>query len=113
MCRFCLCLLYDWEDVEEEARAAGITGFISKPLFKSTLYHYLKLFAEKEVQDVDLPAEPQIDFSGKRLLVAEDNELNWEIANELLSNVGFVLVGRKMEQSVWKNSLTRSRDTTM
>lgn len=82
---------YDWEDVEEEARAAGITGFISKPLFKSTLYHYLKLFAEKEVQDVDLPAEPQIDFSGKRLLVAEDNELNWEIANELLSNVGFVL----------------------
>ena len=43
------------------------------------------------MQDVDLQTEPQIDFSGKRLLVAEDNELNWEIANELLSNVGFVL----------------------
>ena len=82
---------YDWEDVEEEARAAGITGFISKPLFKSTLYHSLKLLAEQEMQDVDLQTEPQIDFSGKRLLVAEDNELNWEIANELLSNVGFVL----------------------
>lgn len=82
---------YDWEDVEEEARAAGITGFISKPLFKSTLYHSLKLLAEQEMQDVDLQTEPQIDFSGKRLPVAEDNELNWEIANELLSNVGFVL----------------------
>lgn len=82
---------YDWDDVEGEARAAGISGFISKPLFKSTLYHSLKPFAEQDIQDVDLPAEPQMDFSGKRLLVAEDNELNWEIANEILSSVGFVL----------------------
>lgn len=82
---------YDWDDVEEEARAAGISGFISKPLFKSTLYHSLKPFAEQEIQDADLSAEPQMDFGGKRLLVAEDNELNWEIANELLSSVGFEL----------------------
>lgn len=82
---------YDWDDVEEDARDAGITGFISKPLFKSTLYHSLKPFAEPETEKTDLPAEPQMDFSGKRLLVAEDNELNWEIANELLSSVGFVL----------------------
>ena len=82
---------YDWDDVEEEARKAGITGFISKPLFKSTLYHSLKPFADQEIGEVDLPAEPQIDFTGKRLLVAEDNELNWEIASELLSSVGFVL----------------------
>lgn len=82
---------YEWDDVEDEAREAGITGFISKPLFKSTLYHSLKPFAEQEIRDIELPAEPQVDFSGKRLLVAEDNELNWEIANELLSNVGFML----------------------
>ena len=82
---------YDWDDVEEEARAAGISGFISKPLFKSTLYHSLKPFAEQEIQDADLSAKPQMDFGGKRLLVAEDNELNWEIANELLSSVGFEL----------------------
>ncbi len=82
---------YDWDDVEEEARKAGITGFISKPLFKSTLYHSLRPFAEREAGDADLPAEPQMDFSGKRLLVAEDNELNWEIAQELLSAVGFAL----------------------
>lgn len=82
---------YEWSDVEEAAREAGITGFIAKPLFKSTLYHSLKPFAEQEIQDIDLPAEPQIDFSGRRLLVAEDNELNWEIANELLSSAGFAL----------------------
>lgn len=82
---------YDWDNVEEEARAAGITGFVSKPLFKSTLYHSLKPFANTETQEVNLPAEPKMDFSGKRLLVAEDNDLNWEIANELLSSVGFVL----------------------
>lgn len=82
---------YEWDDVEEEAREAGITGFISKPLFKSTLYHSLKPFADQDVENVELPAEPQMDFSGKRLLVAEDNELNWEIASELLSSVGFVL----------------------
>ena len=40
---------------------------------------------------MDLPAEPAVDFTGKRLLVAEDNELNWEIACELLSEAGFVL----------------------
>ncbi len=82
---------YEWDDVEEEAREAGITGFISKPLFKSTLYHSLKPFADQDIENVELPAEPQMDFSGKRLLVAEDNELNWEIASELLSSVGFVL----------------------
>lgn len=84
---------YDWDDVEEEARAAGISGFISKPLFKSTLYHSLKPFAEQgqDIPAAHSPSEPQVDFSGKRLLVAEDNELNWEIANELLSGVGFIL----------------------
>lgn len=82
---------YDWGDVEEEAREAGITGFVSKPLFQSTLYHCLSPFAEQAAQAVELPAEPAVDFTGKRLLVAEDNELNWEIANELLSEVGFVL----------------------
>lgn len=82
---------YEWGDIEEEAKEAGITGFVSKPLFKSTLYHCLSPFAEQEVQGPDQPAEPVKDFAGKRLLVAEDNELNWEIASELLSEEGFVL----------------------
>lgn len=84
---------YDWTDVEEDAREAGIQGFISKPLFKSTLYHGL-------TSCLQLPHEsgkPELknDFSGKRILVAEDNELNWEIIDVLLGNYGLELVNAK------------------
>ncbi|MFR8003459.1 MAG: response regulator [Hydrogeniiclostridium sp.] len=82
---------YDWSEIEEEARAAGITGFISKPLFKSTLYSGLSRFAASKNKDVELPEEKINDFTGRRLLLAEDNDLNWEIANELLSSFGFSL----------------------
>ena len=82
---------YDWSEIEEEARAAGITGFISKPLFKSTLYSGLSRFATSENKNVELPEEKINDFTGRRLLLAEDNDLNWEIANELLSSFGFSL----------------------
>lgn len=77
---------YDWSEIENEARAAGINGFISKPLFKSTLFYGLRPYA-----DMDTGAAPdgcQIDFNGKRILLAEDNELNWEIAQELLGELG-------------------------
>lgn len=80
---------YDWSEIEDEARAAGITGFISKPLFKSTLYHGLSQFLGQDKKNDQM--EPKHDFTGRRLLVAEDNELNWEIANELLTSEGFVL----------------------
>lgn len=81
---------YDWSDFKEEACAAGITGFISKPLFKSTLYYGLKKFVCDEVEN-DEPSQGEItqDYTGKRILLAEDNDLNWEIANELLSAYGF------------------------
>lgn len=82
---------YDWSDIENEAKEAGITGFIPKPLFKSTLYRNLHWFADDAEKTQKQPAEPEVDFTGKRLLVAEDNEINWEIARELLSGVGFIL----------------------
>ena len=82
---------YDWSDIEEEARAAGISGFIAKPLFKSTLYHGLVRFAGGEAARAEEAQEAVHDFTGVRVLLAEDNELNWEIANELLSAQGFVL----------------------
>lgn len=82
---------YDWGEIEDEARSAGITGFVSKPLFKSTLYHCLSPFADQEANHQELADDTATDFTGKRLLVAEDNELNWEIANELLSEAGFLL----------------------
>ncbi len=79
---------YDWSEIEEEARAAGINGFISKPLFKSTLYQGLSHFAEvKEKEEQE--SREGTDFVGRRLLVAEDNEINWEVAKELLSAMGF------------------------
>ena len=82
---------YDWSDIEEEAREVGIYGFISKPLFKSNLFlglsKYLlntsKVEAEKLVEGRD--------FEGKHILLAEDNDLNWEIAQEILSEAGFTL----------------------
>ena len=82
---------YDWSEIEAEAKDAGITGFISKPLFRSTLFYGLKPF----VNSGDAPEEHQevkcADFTGRRVLLAEDNDLNWEIANELLSDLGMEL----------------------
>ena len=83
---------YDWGDIEDEAREAGVSGFISKPLFKSTLFFALNRFVENG-EDVSEQKEERVitDFSGKRILLAEDNDLNWEIANEILTNAGFEL----------------------
>ncbi|WP_294448226.1 response regulator [uncultured Mailhella sp.] len=81
---------YDWSNIEKEAREAGISGFISKPLFKSTLFHGMKPLADGKV--LSLPKEEcHLDWSGKRILLAEDNELNWEVANALLGEFGFSL----------------------
>ncbi len=82
---------YDWSDIEEEARAAGAHGFISKPLFKSNLYLGLSRFAQQSDVKPEEQEEETVDFTGKHILLAEDNELNWEIANEILSSVGFTL----------------------
>ena len=83
---------YDWGEIEEEAKAAGITGFIGKPLFKSTLFYGLKPYIipgapeEREEREADTR-----ELTGRRVLLAEDNELNWEIAEELLTAEGLEL----------------------
>ena len=83
---------YDWGEIEGDARSAGVKGFISKPLFKSTLYHGLRQYAGKTEEAKENNPEEKSDLKGMRVLVAEDNELNWEIANELLSEeLGLVL----------------------
>ncbi len=82
---------YDWGEIEESARSAGINGFISKPLFKSTLYYGLRQFAGESSEPAELVAENHTDLHGKHILLAEDNELNWEIASDLLSEMGLVL----------------------
>ncbi|MCD8396997.1 MAG: response regulator [Lachnospiraceae bacterium] len=80
---------YDWSDIEEEVRSDQITGFISKPLFKSTLYETLSKYADDVEQDSPQKDEKQDDFAGKRILVAEDIDINWEVAEEILKSLGF------------------------
>ena len=83
---------YDWSEIEADAREAGITGFISKPLFRSTLFYGLKPFVENAgVPSEQCHEEKSADFTGRRVLLAEDNDLNWEIASELLSSLGMEL----------------------
>lgn len=81
---------FDWTEVEAQAREAGIQAFIEKPLFRSRLVYALKSVLaeggkEKQLEAAKLKAD---SFSGKRILLVEDNELNREIADELLSYIG-------------------------
>ena len=79
---------YDWTDIEAEAREAGVTAFCAKPLFMSELRNVLAKPFGTEEKDA---AQPKRDFSGKRLLVVEDNELNLEIATTILEEAGFTV----------------------
>ena len=83
---------YDWSEIEHEARKAGVNGFIAKPLFKSTLYYGLKPYAE-HVEAVAEEEDSMINphLVGRHILLAEDNELNWEVASELLQELGLEL----------------------
>ncbi len=81
---------YDWSEIEEEARAAGISGFLMKPLFRSTLFYGLKPYMVTE-DAKPAAVESTLQFSNRHILVAEDNELNWEIAYELLHDLGLEL----------------------
>lgn len=85
---------YDWSDVEIEARAAGANAFISKPLFKSRLTNVFKTLVsdEGEPEKTDLLEQlKDIDYSGTRILLAEDNEINREIAIEILGITGITI----------------------
>ncbi len=81
---------YDWSEIETQAREAGISGFISKPLFKSTLFYGLLPYANHPELLPNTNARKS-GLEGKRILLAEDNDLNWEIARELLSALGLEL----------------------
>lgn len=82
---------YDWTDIEDEAKTVGIQGFIAKPLFKSNLYLGLSTYILEENKVEQEDEQTKRFFVGKRILLAEDNDLNWEIAKEILSDVGFEL----------------------
>ena len=79
---------YDWSDIEDEAREAGVSGFVSKPMFPSDLQKVLAQFYASSEQDVS-DGDGKIEFAGRKVLLVEDNELNREIAQELLEENGF------------------------
>ena len=89
-CPIIILTAYDWADIEDEARAAGVTAFCEKPLFLSELRRVL---AEPfRAEPASKPAQPTAaDLKGKKLLLVEDNELNREIALEILKEAGFVV----------------------
>ena len=80
---------YDWADIEEEAKEAGVTAFCSKPLFLSELRDCLYSIVNAEEEKEDSTAVHRGEFHRGRILLAEDNELNQEIAAEILSDAGF------------------------
>ena len=83
---------YDWNDIEEEARSAGVTGFCAKPMFMSDLRNTLLTALSRKTAESEMTTvEDAADFVGKRVLLAEDNELNREIAVEILSEYGFAI----------------------
>ena len=105
-CPIIILTAYDWADIEEEARAAGVTAFCEKPLFLSELRKILSEPFSAEASP--RLSEPKASaFQGKKLLLVEDNELNREIAMEFLMEAGFVvdsaedgaIAVQKMEQA--------------
>ena len=83
---------YESSDIETKASDFGVTGFIDKPVFKTTLCEFLRQYDVKEEKEENLfHNKSETDkFKGKKVLIAEDNDLNWEIINELLSSYGII-----------------------
>jgi CheY-like chemotaxis protein len=80
---------YSYSDVEEQAKEAGVSGFLSKPLFRSTLYDKISEILGTEKKSVEQESDNS-DLEGLNILVAEDNDINWEIISTLLSMYGII-----------------------
>ena len=78
---------YDWSDIEKKAKEAGASGFLSKPLFRSTLYEKLNDVLGKDVKSREAENDYS-DLKGLNILVTEDNDVNWEIISTLLGMYG-------------------------
>ncbi|MBP3205273.1 MAG: response regulator [Lachnospiraceae bacterium] len=78
---------YDWSDIEDKAKDAGANGFVSKPLFRSTLYNRINDLIGKKSSSQE-PEDDYSDLQGLHILVAEDNDINWEIISTMLAMYG-------------------------
>ena len=82
---------YDWSGIEKDADEAGINGFIQKPFFKSTIYHNIQKYYLHCNQGQPVAASEQNVLLGKNILLVDDNAINLEIAEEILSDTGAVV----------------------
>lgn len=99
---------YDWSGIEEQAKAAGVNAFIAKPFFASNLYNMLLTVSRKpELGFSAVSNKETYDFGGKKVLLVEDNELNMEIASELLKFVNLQVEhaeNGKVAVNIFRNS---------
>ena len=80
---------YDWQSIENEAKLAGVNLMMSKPMFRSTLISAFEKAIGGKNDEIAVPMPKEYDFTGKRLLLAEDHPLNVEVAKHLLERIGF------------------------
>ena len=78
---------YDWSDIEDMAKEAGANGFVNKPLFRSKLYDKINALLGTEAKSVE-PENDYSDLQGLNILIAEDNDVNWEIISAMLGMFG-------------------------
>ena len=78
---------YDWSDIEDAAKEAGANGFISKPLFRSRLYEKINELLGTKVKTLE-QEDDHSDLAGMNILIAEDNDINWEIISTMLGIFG-------------------------
>ena len=98
---------YDWSDIEEEAKNAGVSGFVSKPLFFSDLRKIVSTYCCPH-EEVPVKQEPEVSFVGKSILLVEDNELNCEISREVLEDFG-IKVSMAEDGSVALNMMKNAK----
>ncbi len=80
---------YDWSDIEDKAKEVGANGFVSKPVFRSTLYNKIHELIGGESRPVE-PEDDYSDLNGIHILVAEDIDINWEIISNMLNMFGII-----------------------
>jgi CheY-like chemotaxis protein len=78
---------YDWSDIEATANEAGVNGFIGKPLFRSRLYEKISELLGTEAKALEAE-DDHSDLAGMHILIAEDNDINWEIISAMLGMYG-------------------------
>ena len=98
---------YDWADIEEEAKNAGVTGFVSKPVFLSDLRKTIAKYCCTH-DEVVVKNDPEVCFVGKSILLVEDNELNCEISREVLEDLG-IEVSMAEDGSVALNMMKKAK----